>query len=175
MVARRLELSHRWEQVEAARVPDLARLPELRWLQRYHVVPPVALAVGLLATGGPHAFLWGFLVSTVLLWHGTFVINSLAHRLGRRRYATGDESRNSLLLALITMGEGWHNNHHHYQRSVRQGFFPWQIDITYYVLVVLRALGLVWDLHPPPRAVLVSSPTSRPLATTWRVSSEERA
>ena len=86
------------------------------------------------ALGGWWGFVWGFFVSTVLLWHGTFTINSLSHVFGRRRYATTDDSKNNLVLALITMGEGWHNNHHHYQRSTSQGFFWWEIDVTYYVL-----------------------------------------
>jgi stearoyl-CoA desaturase (delta-9 desaturase) len=90
----------------------------------------------------------------VLLYHGTFVINSLCHMIGTVRYATGDESRNSLLLALITLGEGWHNNHHHYQSSTRQGFFWWEIDISYYILTVLSWLGLVWDLRTPPQTVV---------------------
>jgi len=90
----------------------------------------------------------------VLLWHGTFTINSLSHMIGRRRYRTTDNSRNSLVLALITMGEGWHNNHHYYQRATNQGFFWWEIDLTYYLLRLLSAVGLVWDLHRPPEHVL---------------------
>jgi stearoyl-CoA desaturase (delta-9 desaturase) len=92
-------------------------------------------------------------VSNTLLWHGTFCVNSLAHAFGRRRYETDDDSRNSLLIALFTLGEGWHNNHHHYQRSERQGFYWWEIDITHYVLRGLSLIGLVKDLHAPPRAV----------------------
>ena len=103
--------------------------------------------------GGPVALLWGFFVSTTLLWHGTFSINSFAHWWGRRRYETSDDSKNSFLLSFVTMGEGWHNNHHYYPRSVRQGFFWWEIDITYYILKALSAVGLVWDLHTPPQAV----------------------
>jgi stearoyl-CoA desaturase (delta-9 desaturase) len=96
----------------------------------------------------------GFFLSTVLLYHGTFAINSLAHVVGRRRYVTGDESRNNWWLALITLGEGWHNNHHHYQSSTRQGFFWWEIDPSYYLLKVLETLGLVWDLRAPPEEVV---------------------
>jgi stearoyl-CoA desaturase (Delta-9 desaturase) len=136
------------------RVPDLARYPELCWLERHALVPGVTMAVLLFAIGGLWALLWGFFVSTVLLWHGTWVINSLAHRIGRRRYPTADESRNSFLLAVITLGEGWHNNHHHYQRSERQGFFWWELDVTHYLLRALSWLGLVWDLHAPPPHVL---------------------
>ena len=96
----------------------------------------------------------GFCCSTVVLWHATFCINSLAHVVGRQRYVTGDQSRNNWLLALLTMGEGWHNNHHAYQASVRQGFRWWEYDPTYYVLRALSWLGLVWDLHVPPKTVI---------------------
>jgi stearoyl-CoA desaturase (delta-9 desaturase) len=96
---------------------------------------------------------WGFFVSTVILWHGTFTINSLSHVIGRRRYATTDDSRNNWLLALITLGEGWHNNHHHYQSSCRQGFFWWEVDLTYYGLRALSWVGLVWDVREPPRHI----------------------
>src|SRR6185295_16297836 len=94
---------------------------------------------------------WGFLVSTTLLWHGTFSVNSLSHLFGRRAYQTEDNSRNSLLIALFTLGEGWHNNHHYYQASERQGFYWWEIDITHYILRVFAACGLVSELHQPPR------------------------
>jgi stearoyl-CoA desaturase (delta-9 desaturase) len=90
----------------------------------------------------------------VLLWHGTFTINSLSHVFGSRRYPTTDNSRNSAILAAVTLGEGWHNNHHYYQRSTRQGFLWWEFDVTFYVLKALAALGLVWDLHEPPAAVV---------------------
>ena len=104
--------------------------------------------------GGGHALLWGYFVSTVLLWHGSFAINSLAHLWGKRRYATSDDSRNNWLLAIFTMGEGWHNNHHAYQSSVRQGFKWWEFDPTYYLLRALSWTGLVWDLKTPPEPVL---------------------
>jgi stearoyl-CoA desaturase (delta-9 desaturase) len=146
-------LVSRYKETDWQRVEDLARYPELRWLNRYPLVPGLALAVGLTLAGGLWALLWGFFVSTTLLWHGTWVINSLAHKIGRQRYATGDESRNSFLLALLTLGEGWHNNHHHYQRSERQGFFWWELDPTHYLLKALALLGLVWDLHEPPRHI----------------------
>jgi len=103
---------------------------------------------------GVHAFVWGFLVSSVLVWHGSFCINSLAHLIGKRRYATTDDSRNSFILAVITTGEGWHNNHHHYPSAARQGFRWWEIDVTYYVLCALEKVGLVWDLRQPTAAAL---------------------
>jgi stearoyl-CoA desaturase (Delta-9 desaturase) len=135
-------------------VKDLARYPELVWLDRWKHLPAIATLVLLFAIGGWHAMVWGGLVGTVVLWHGAFTINSLSHLFGRRRYATTDDSRNNWLLALITLGEGWHNNHHHYMTSARQGFFWWEIDLTYYGLVVLEKLGLVWDVRRPPPHVL---------------------
>jgi stearoyl-CoA desaturase (Delta-9 desaturase) len=134
-------------------VPDLAAYPELRWLDRYHIVGSIALIAATLAFGFD-AFLWGYVVSTCVLMHATFTINSLAHVWGSRRYATKDTSRNNALLALITLGEGWHNNHHHYMSSANQGFFWWEIDISYYVLVLLEKVGLVWDLRRPPERAL---------------------
>jgi stearoyl-CoA desaturase (delta-9 desaturase) len=134
-------------------VPDLARYPELRLLDRYDTLVPVLLAAGLFAWGGPEYLVWGFCVSTVALWHATFTINSLAHRFGRRRYATRDDSRNSLWLALLTFGEGWHNNHHHYPGAARQGFYWWEVDLTWYGLKLLATLGIVRELKPVPEAV----------------------
>jgi stearoyl-CoA desaturase (delta-9 desaturase) len=148
-------LSARHHATKLERVKDLARYPELVWLDRRHLVPPAALAAALLLVGGLPALLLGFFVSTALLWHGTFVINSLAHVIGRQRYPTGDGSRNSLLLALVTFGEGWHNNHHFHPSSARQGFSWWEVDVSYYVLRALAALGVVSDLRgPPPEARL---------------------
>jgi len=120
------------------------------------MVPTVALALGFLLIGGAHALVWGYFVSTVLLWHGSFSVNSLAHVFGSQRYDTGDTSRNNWLLALLTTGEGWHNNHHHYQSSVRQGFRWWEIDVTYYLLRLLALTGLIWDLRQPPAHVVAA-------------------
>jgi stearoyl-CoA desaturase (delta-9 desaturase) len=147
-------LSDKYEETEESRVKDLLKCPELVWLNRWWWIAPVTFAVGLFLVGGWFALVWGFFVSTTLLWHGTFTINSLTHMIGSRRYATTDNSRNSAILAAITMGEGWHNNHHYYQRSTRQGFFWWEIDPTYYVLRLLAGVGLVWDLHDPPREIV---------------------
>jgi stearoyl-CoA desaturase (Delta-9 desaturase) len=146
-------LSTRHDETKLDRIRDFARFPELRWLDRFHLVPPLALAAILFLAGGWPALLWGFFVSTVALWHGTFAINSLAHVFGRRRYVTGDASRNSLVLALVTFGEGWHNNHHFYAASARQGFFWWELDVSYYVLRGLAALRVVGDLRTPPPLV----------------------
>ena len=134
-------------------VADLARYPELRFLDRFDIFMPVLLAAVLFTIGGASWLVWGFFVSTVLLYHATFTVNSLAHVLGRRRYATRDQSRNNWLLALLTFGEGWHNNHHHFPGSVRQGFYWWEIDLTYYALRTLAALGLIWDLKTVPARI----------------------
>jgi stearoyl-CoA desaturase (delta-9 desaturase) len=144
----------RWNATPLELIPDFARYPELQWLNRHHYVPAAALAVACTLIGGFEGLAWGYCVSTTLLWHATYSINSLAHLWGTRRYDTPDTSRNNLLLALLTMGEGWHNNHHYYMASARQGFRWWEIDLSYYVLRGLAALGVVWDLREPPAAVL---------------------
>jgi stearoyl-CoA desaturase (delta-9 desaturase) len=135
-------------------VKDLGKYPELRWLNRFHLVPVVVLAATMYAIWGLPGLYWGWVVMTVLLWHGSFTVNSLAHVWGRRRYETTDTSRNNPWLALLTMGEGWHNNHHHYQSSARQGFFWWEVDASYYVLKLWQALGLVWDVRTPPQEIV---------------------
>jgi stearoyl-CoA desaturase (Delta-9 desaturase) len=148
-------------------IPDYAKYPEIMFLDRFDSVVLLSLAGSMLGLGaflnhyfpqlGTSAlqmFTWGFIVSTVVLFHGVATINSLSHVFGRRRFNTTDTSRNNWFLALITMGEGWHNNHHHYCNSTRQGFFWWEIDITYYMLKGLSALGLVWDLKPVPARLL---------------------
>jgi stearoyl-CoA desaturase (delta-9 desaturase) len=124
------------------------------WLHKYELVPAIVLALLCLAFGGWAGLVVGFFWSTVMLYHATFCINSLAHVHGRTRYITGDDSQNNWLLALFTMGEGWHNNHHAYQSSVRQGFRWWETDLTYYCLKAHCSLGLVWNLKTPPIAVL---------------------
>jgi len=135
-------------------VPDFAKYPELVWLDRHPYLPAVAAGFAVWLLAGWSGLVVGFLWSTVALWHATFSINSLAHVLGRRRYETGDQSRNNWWLALLTFGEGWHNNHHHYQSAARQGFRWYEIDVTYYLLRALAVPGLVWDLNSPPaRAV----------------------
>lgn len=152
---------------------DLLRYPELRWLDRFDILVPTLLGVAMfgfgkalerwapaLGTDGWQMLVWGFFISTVVLYHGTYTINSLAHVFGRRRYRTGDGSRNNALLALLTLGEGWHNNHHYYPNAVRQGFYWWEIDITYYLLRMLAACGIIWDLKQVP-AVVRDSHASR--------------
>ncbi|CAN4274164.1 OLE1 Fatty-acid desaturase [Methylophilaceae bacterium] len=156
------------------RIKDWLQYPELKLLDRFDVVAPLALALGLFALGAwleyaaPHLqtnglqlFIWGFVISTVLLYHMTFTVNSLAHVWGKRRFLTNDDSRNNPVIALFTLGEGWHNNHHHFPSSARQGFYWWEIDLTYYGLKILAALGLIWDLRKVPVEVLSQKRTSK--------------
>jgi len=143
-------LSRDLEDTDLSRIKDFAKYPELRWLNTYWMIPAIAAGVITFLIRGFFALVWGFAVAQILTWHGTFTINSLSHLWGSRRYATGDDSRNNPVLALVTLGEGWHNNHHHYQDSVRQGWFWWELDITYLVLRALAAVGIVWDLHGVP-------------------------
>lgn len=151
------------EETDYELVKDLAKYPELVWLNRFHFVPALLLGFGVTVLGqwvnggnlnslshGWSTLLIGFFLSTVVLYHATFAINSVMHWIGKPRYKTGDESKNSFVLAILSLGEGWHNNHHYYQRSTRQGFFWWEIDITYYALKALEAVGLVWDITEVP-------------------------
>jgi len=151
---------------DRARVKDLSQYWELRFIDRFDLVVPVSLAVGLFFLGhhfyyshpewntnGGQMLVWGFFVSTVICYHATYTINSLAHVFGRRRYETRDDSRNNWWLAILTLGEGWHNNHHYYPNSARQGFTWWEVDVTYYTLKLLSFLGIVWDLKPAPAVV----------------------
>lgn len=159
-------LSNEHDDADLATVADLTRYPELLLLERFHYVPPLLFLASTyflgaflqssfpgLQTSGVQVMVWGALISTVFLYHGTFAINSLAHVFGRKRFETNDESRNSLLLAIFTLGEGWHNNHHRFPGSERQGFYWWEIDITHYTLKFFSLFGLVWDLREPPRRI----------------------
>ena len=149
-----------------SKVKDLTKYPEIVWLSRYDIVVPVLFATGLLflgrtlehaapslQTNGPQLLIWGFFVSTTALFHGTATINSFTHLWGNRRFETTDDSRNSFILALITLGEGWHNNHHRYQSATRNGFYWWEIDITYYGLKLLSYTGFIWGLKPVPQSI----------------------
>jgi stearoyl-CoA desaturase (delta-9 desaturase) len=149
------------------RVKDLLKYRELEFLDRYDVIAPLSLIISLyilgdfleiaspqLHTNGMQLVVWGFIVSTVFLYHMTFTVNSLAHVWGKRRFLTNDDSRNNSLIAIFTLGEGWHNNHHHFPSSARQGFYWWEIDLTYYGLKILSAFGLIWDLRKVPAEVL---------------------
>jgi stearoyl-CoA desaturase (delta-9 desaturase) len=163
-------LSSKGFRTDWQRIPDLARYPELRWLDRYDVLIPVALATSLYLLGawfrhlapqtgvtGGQLLVWGFFVSTVVLFHATVTINSLAHRFGTRRFDTRDDSRNNVWLALLTFGEGWHNNHHFCPGSVRQGFRWWEVDLTYYGLRLLQMFGLVYALKAVPTHVMAKA------------------
>jgi len=157
-----------------SRVRDLAKYPELVFLNRFDALVPTLLATLLFVVGGilhrhfpalgvtgGQLLVWGFFISTTFLFHATSSINSLAHLIGKKRFQTQDDSRNSWFLALITLGEGWHNNHHHYMHSTRQGFYWWEIDLTYYALKMLSWTGLIWNLRPVPIEV-------RRQAAGWR-------
>ncbi len=148
-------------------VKDWARFPELRFLDRFDILLPLALAAALflsgsilktyapsLGTSGLQMLVWGFFVSSTVLFHATCTINSLDHLWGSKRFRTGDESRNNPLLAVITLGEGWHNNHHHYSVAARQGIYWWEIDLTYYILMMMSCLGIVRNLNPYPRRII---------------------
>ncbi len=159
-------MSSKYFAADLTRVKDLLKYPELRFLDRFDIVVPTALGAGVfllgallhhiapsLGTNGWQMLVWGFFISTVAVYHGTYTINSLSHVFGRQRYKTGDGSRNNFWLAIITFGEGWHNNHHHYPAAARQGFYWWEFDLTFYMLKLLAMTGLIWDLKPVPAAV----------------------
>lgn len=154
------------EETHTNLVNDLMKYPEIVWLDRYHWIPPVFLGVvvtvvGQLVNGGNlnslsagwSTLLIGFFLSTAVLYHATFAINSVMHWIGKPRYKTGDESKNSFILAILSLGEGWHNNHHYYQSATRQGFFWWEVDLTYYVIRFFGMLGLVWEIREVPHHV----------------------
>ncbi len=150
-----------------SKVKDLAKYPELVWLNRFDTVVPFLFAFAMfgfgklleiyapgLGTNGWQMLVWGFFISTTALFHGTSCINSMAHLMGKRRFKTTDDSRNSFILAIICLGEGWHNNHHRYQSCTRNGFYWWEIDPTYYGLKFLSWTGLIWGLKPVPQSIL---------------------
>jgi stearoyl-CoA desaturase (delta-9 desaturase) len=147
-------LSTRYKSTDLSAIKDFASYPELRFVERHSWIGPWVTAIGCFLIGGWGGLLIGFFLSTVLLWHGTFMVNSVAHLIGRRRYATPDTSRNSMIVALITGGEGWHNNHHYLPASARQGFTWWEIDPTWYALKALAAVRVIHDLKDPPARLL---------------------
>ena len=148
-------LSKEHESFERHAVKDLLQYPELCWLERNWAFPVLLYGLTLLFFLGWTGVYWGLCVSTVLLWHGTFTINSLSHCWGSRRYKTKDLSRNNPILAFITLGEGWHNNHHRYPGSARNGFFWWEIDLTYYLLKTLSFANIVYKLRATPKRLLI--------------------
>jgi stearoyl-CoA desaturase (delta-9 desaturase) len=175
-------LTPRAERTNFKLIPDFAKYPELRFLDRFDLLPPALLAVALYAFGaliewgapdagvtGWQLVVWGMFVSTIACYHVTYLVNSATHLVGSRRYETKDDSKNSMIVALLTFGEGWHNNHHYYPNSTRQGFFWWEIDITYYTLSFMGMLGLVWDLKGVPERIKYPKPKT---ATPERVPSQ---
>ena len=166
-------LSHANFHTRLDRVKELAKFPELRLLDRFDSLMPLLLAVAIYALGtllentapalhtnGLQLLEWGFVISTIALYHATFCVNSLAHVWGSRRYQTRDHSRNNLLIALLTLGEGWHNNHHHFPGSAKQGFYWWEIDFTFYGLKLLAAMGIIWNVKRVPLHVREQRPSS---------------
>jgi stearoyl-CoA desaturase (delta-9 desaturase) len=153
-------VSPKFDPTDWEAIKDFSRYAELRLLNSYHLIPPILLAVSLFLIGGWQWLVWGFFLSTVALYHGTFSVNSLSHVWGSRRFATTDQSRNNFLIALWTGGEGWHNNHHHYMASVKQGFYWWEVDFSYYILRVMSWVKLVSDLRVPPKHLLAAARVS---------------
>jgi stearoyl-CoA desaturase (delta-9 desaturase) len=169
-------LTPRAEKTNLKLIPDFARYPELRFLDRFDLLVPFLLGLVLYGLGalvewqapemgvtGWQMVIWGMFISTVAVYHVTYLVNSATHVIGTRRYQTKDDSRNSMIVALLTFGEGWHNNHHYYPNSTRQGFFWWEIDISYYILKFMALLGLVWNLHPVPKRLLHPKPKTAAL------------
>ncbi len=163
------------ERQRVEEVSDLAAFGELRWIDRFHYVVTFTFASAWFVLGvvlhaiapgldvdGPRLLVWGFFVPTVALYHATFSVNSIAHRLGRRRYETSDDSRNNWVIALVALGEGWHNNHHKFPPGARQGWARWELDPTWLVIRALERVGLARELRPVPAAVMaVARPPSR--------------
>lgn len=141
-------ISNEYDEYDPRLIQDFAKFPELVWLDRYFWVPPALLGSAFFLLGGLPLFVWGFVISTVVLFHCTFSINSLAHVWGSRRFETPDDSRNNFVLALITLGEGWHNNHHRFMHACRQGLRWWEVDCTFYALTLLRWFRITRDLRP---------------------------
>ncbi len=146
-------LSLQFDDSDLGNIKDFSKYPELVFLGKYYSIPAILLGAAVWYFLGASAFVWGYLVSLVCNYHCTFIINSLCHMIGSRRFKTTDDSRNHFVLALLTMGEGWHNNHHYYQKSARQGMYWWEIDPSYWILKLMSAVGLVWDLKVYPQRV----------------------
>jgi len=171
-------LSKRYNPTNEEVVKDLVKYPEIRWIGKYHGIAPFLLAAMIfffgvflehsapsLHTNGLQMLCWGFFTSTTILYHGTFSINSLAHVIGKKRFETGDYSKNSLILSLITMGEGWHNNHHRYPYSERQGIYWWEVDMSHYILRFFSWFGLVWDIQLHPKEIVMEAKTGKKAVT----------
>ena len=160
-------LSRKYAKTNEEVVKDLTKFPELMWINKNHGLAPFILAGAIylfgaflqnaapgLHTNGLQMLTWGFFTSTTLLYHGTFCINSLSHLIGKKRFETGDDSKNSFMLSIVTLGEGWHNNHHRFPYSESQGIYWWEVDITHYILKAFSWVGLVWDIQTHPKEVI---------------------
>jgi stearoyl-CoA desaturase (delta-9 desaturase) len=152
-------------------VRDFSTAPEIVWLEHYHAVPPLLLAVSMYLAGGFPWLVWGFCLPTMTLAHATFAINTVNHMFGSRRFDTIDESRNNVITALLAAGEGWHNNHHRYQRSARNGFYWYEIDLTWYTIRLMQALGLAWNVQPVPARIYEEARVTKAHRAGQRVSS----
>ena len=152
-------------------VRDFSSAPEIVWLERYHVVPPLALAVAMFLAGGWPWLVWGFCLPTMTLAHATFAINTINHMFGSRRFETRDASRNNVLTAVFAAGEGWHNNHHRYQRAARTGFYGWEFDPTWYVIQAMKAVGLAWDVQVVPARIYEEARAAKAHRATRRFAS----
>jgi stearoyl-CoA desaturase (delta-9 desaturase) len=150
-------------------IRDFSHVPEIAFLDRHFYLPPLLLAAAMFAIGGMPWLVWGFCLPTVTLAHATFAINTVNHMFGSRRFDTIDESRNNVLTAFFAVGEGWHNNHHRYQRAARNGFYWWEFDVTWYVIKAMAAVGLVWDVHPVPKRIYEEARVTRARRTARSV------
>ena len=168
-------LSGLYDETDYSRIPDLAKFPELRWLNRNQYAATMVYALALYFAFGWTGLVYGYFLSTVLLWHGTFTINSLMHLFGRRVFPTADQSRNSMIFALITMGEGWHNNHHYYPSSAAQGFRWWQVDMSFYLLWLGEKIGLVTGLRRAPSRSVTAALSRAPVKPEASVAPAPRA
>ena len=145
----------KYDKVEATNpvIRDFSKVPEIAWLEKWFFVPPAALALGLYFFGGMPWLVYGFCLPTMTLAHATFAINTVNHMFGSRRFETLDESRNNVFTAVFAAGEGWHNNHHRFQRAARNGFYWYEVDVTWYVIRAMAAVGLIWDIQPVPQRI----------------------
>ena len=163
----------KYDRVEATNpvIRDFSTVPEIAFLDRFFGVPPLVMAVALYLAGGMPWVVWGFCLPTMTLAHATFAINSINHMFGSRRFETVDESRNNPLTAFFAAGEGWHNNHHRFQRAARNGFYWWEFDITWYVIRLMQAVGLAWDVQPVPKRIYEEARTTKQQRAVHKVPS----
>jgi stearoyl-CoA desaturase (delta-9 desaturase) len=151
-------------------VRDFSKFPEITFLERNFFLPPLLLALAMYAIGGMQWLIWGFCLPTMTLAHATFAINTVNHLVGSRRFDTIDESRNNVVTAFFAAGEGWHNNHHRYQRAARNGFYWWEFDLTWYVIRLMAAVGLAWDVQEVPERIYEEARVLRTRRSTGSIS-----